>query len=383
MAEGIIFGGYILNEQEFLSVFEDWYKEKHAQLKQDLQVKIINRIEQMIHISERMNSKGQTVASVRRVKGKYDAQQIYLAWESITRDYFGNDGVTLIAAAKFGNDSFMWTNNISESEVINASGINIRKKGLDELNNRMKDFESIYAAQDVQDFLNAHYQDLLRVLGSYTLDTQEALAMHALLEARKSVLNNADFSFTGATYDNIIFNSQRNAEGKRLDAFMNHVGQYNNQLFSAMKTNTLNAAQVRNLQLDDHSFEKIFPNYPRTQPWLLDSLNNTSWLSGGDIVVVNDQGAVIYNIQLKSTGKGKTFDVAASFLLSFAHDMIKLIDAEDPKALATLMYNRLKTNSANDFQRADDFLESQAYEMVRRNLNLDNIDLKVDLTKIF
>jgi hypothetical protein len=29
MAEGIIFGGYILDKSEFLSIFTDWYKDKH------------------------------------------------------------------------------------------------------------------------------------------------------------------------------------------------------------------------------------------------------------------------------------------------------------------------------------------------------------------
>jgi hypothetical protein len=81
----------------------------------------------MVKISERTNSKGKTVSSVGRVKGKYDARQIYLAWETITKEYFGNDSISLIAAAKFDNESFTWTNNIKESEVINASGINIRK----------------------------------------------------------------------------------------------------------------------------------------------------------------------------------------------------------------------------------------------------------------
>lgn len=371
MAEGIIFGGYILDEREFLSIFTDWYKDKHLQLKQDLQVKIVNRIEEMVKISERTNSKGKTVSSARRVKGKYDARQIYLAWETITKEYFGNDSISLIAAAKFDNESFTWTNNIKESEVINASGINIRKQGLNTLQEQMKDFESVYAAQDVQDFLNNHFSDLLKTLGGYTLNKQEAIAMHILLETRKSALNNADFHFTGSTYDKIVYNSQRNAEGKKLDAFMNHVGKYNSALFSAMAVNRLNAASLSNLPLDDHNgFNSIFANTNEVQPWLVDSLNSASWLSGGDIIVVNDKGAVIYNIQLKSTGKGKTFDVAASFLLSFTKQMIQLIDEDNPEELAKLMYNKLKTSTANEFKRTEDFLESAAYDMVLKNLKL-------------
>lgn len=371
MAEGIIFGGYILDEKEFLSIFEEWYKSKHQQLKIDLQVKIINQIEQMIKVGERINSKGKTVSSVRRVKGKYDAAKIYLAWEEITKNYFGNDSVTLIAAAKFEDKDFTWTNNVNEATLINASGINIRQKGLNELQEKMKDFESIYAAQDVQDFLNTHFNDLLKTLGGYTLNIREAAAMHQLLETRKSALNKVDFHFTGSTYDKIIFSSQKNAEGKKLDAFMNHVGRYNAALFSAMKVNRLNASNIDGLNLDEHGgFNSIFSNSSEVQPWLLDSLNSASWLSGGDIVVVGEDGSIIYNIQLKSTGRGKTFDVAASFLLSFAKEMLALIEQDNPIELAKLMYNRLKTTTANNFHRTEEFFESAAYDMVRKNLGL-------------
>jgi hypothetical protein len=94
---------------------------------------------------------------------------------------------------------------------------------------------SIYAAQDVQSFLNIHYDNLLTVLDEYTLNSEEAVAMRKLLATRKSLLNNANFQFAGSTYNKIIFDSQRNAEGKKLDAFMNHVGAYNKELFGAMR----------------------------------------------------------------------------------------------------------------------------------------------------
>ena len=49
--------------------------------------------------------------------------------------------------------------------------------------------------KDIQDFLNNHYSDLLKTLGGYTLSLNEAKAMHELLEARRSALNNANFHF--------------------------------------------------------------------------------------------------------------------------------------------------------------------------------------------
>jgi hypothetical protein len=36
MAEGIIFGGYLLSKDEFLIVFKDWYAQRKDELKHDL-----------------------------------------------------------------------------------------------------------------------------------------------------------------------------------------------------------------------------------------------------------------------------------------------------------------------------------------------------------
>lgn len=371
MAVGIIFGQHFLTEEEFLSIFEQWYDVKHLEFQQDLQNKIIQPLQRMLIISSRINSKGKQVSSVRRAKGQYDAKKIYLAWEEITKDFFGNGKISLIGAGKFGSSSFTWTNVVDESAVMNASGINIQKKGLLELQDQMDDIESIFAAQDIQDFLNNHYSDLLKTLGGYTLSLNEAKAMHELLEARRSALNNANFHFTGSTYDRIVFSSQRNAEGKRVDAFMNHVGKYNRQLFGLMSVGRVAGDSLKNIMPDDHAgFGGIFANTGEVQPWLVDSLNTASWLSGGDVIVVDDQGAVIYNIQLKSTGKGKTFDLAASSLLKFATKMNELITAQDKKELARVMFDNLKTSTANDFVRTEEFFESKAYEMVMKELKL-------------
>ena len=371
MADGIVFGGYLLSEEDFLLVFKDWYNQRKNEFKIQLQTQIVKPLEQMLIMSSRINSKGKTVASVRRVKGQYDAAKIYAAWEYITTEFFGNGTISIIAATHFDGEQLTWTNVLQESSVVNQSGINIKPRGLAALQEQMGEMQSVYAAQDVQDFLNTHYNDLLTTLGDYTLDIKEAAAMHQLLAARKSALNNADFHFTGSTYDKIVFSSQSNAEGKRLDAFMNHVGKYNGALFSIMSIGHAFGGLLQTLPINDHGkFDKIFANTGEVQPWLVDSLNTASWLSGGDIIVVGDDGAVIYNIQLKSTGKGKVFDLAATSLLKFSKQMVSLIDAESPNELASLMYNQLKTSSANQIAQTEKFIESASYNFVRKNLGI-------------
>lgn len=368
---GIVFGGYLLPEEDFLVIFKEWYAQRKNEFKIALQTQIIQPIEQMTYMDSRINSMGQSVPVRRKIKGQYDAAKLYAAWENITGEFFGNGTVDIIAATHFEGETLTWTNILKESEVVNQSGINIKKRGFKLLQEKMNGMGAVYAAQDVQDFLNYHYQDLLKTLGNYTLDIDEARAMHQLLAARRSALNNADFHFTGSTYEKIIFSSQKNAEGKRLDAFMNHVGKYNSSLFAIMGAGRATGGLLQTIKLNEHGgFSGIFANTGEVQPWLLDSLNTASWLSGGDIIVTDDKGAVVYNIQLKSTGKGKVFDLVVSSLLTFSKEMVAMIDSEDQTNLARLMYSQLKTSSANNIAKTEDFIENGVYRMVKRNLGL-------------
>lgn len=376
----IIFGGYALTFNEFKIIFDEWYQSRRMELLKELETNIIAPLEKMIKVSVTVSSDGSRNATVlsshgtaQKIKGAYDAGKIMMAWENLSQKFFGNGQVSLIAAAKFGNEEYSWTNMIPESRVVQPGGIAIRKRKFQNLlSEEEQRVSSVYAAMDVQDYLNNHYKDLLKTLGDYCLNKNEALAMHQLLETRKSNLNNVNFHFTGSTYDKIVFNSQNNAEGKRLDAFMNHVGKYNKILFSLMTMKRVTGKSLENIDLDEHSFNSIFPRIDEVQPWLLDSLNSSSWLSGGDIIVVDDTGMVIYNIQLKSTGKGKTFDLASSRLFTLAEKMRQLLEEDDPEQLAKTMFTQLKTSTANEFTRTEEFFKEKIYEEVKKNLNLKN-----------
>ena len=154
---------------------------------------------------------------------------------------------------------------------------------------------------------------------------------------------------------------------------MNHIGNYHQQVFGLMTKGMVDAQSIASINANmTEDFSSMFATKRNeTQNWLLDSLNTASWLTGGDIVVVNDTGAVIYNIQLKTTGKGKTFEVATTALAKFAKDMLNLIDQDSsPDKLAALMFRQLKTTSANEIDNTEKFFEDKAYEFVEENLGL-------------
>lgn len=378
MAKGIIFGGYFLSEEQFIPVFTTWYQERKVEFRNALQTQIIDVIKRMVEVSESEKVVSKHAAAV-RIKGQYDAKAIYMAWENLTREYFGNGVISIIVGAKFGSKNYQWTKILDESQVVNSKGIYIRRKGLNTLEKQIKDIDTIYAAAEVQDIINNHFDNLVRALDTYTLTKEDAINLHQLLAYRKSKLNRP--GFTGSTYNKILFGSQQNAAGKQLDAYMNHIGNYHKSLFAAMTVGMADAQSLNNLANDvTDDFSAMFANNrSEIQSWLLDSLNTASWLTGGDIVVVGDTGQVIYNIQLKITDKGKTFEVATSSLLNFAVKMRDLIDNEEaqPEELARVMYNRLKTTSANEISNTEKFFEEGAYNYVEENLKLPKGSLQI------
>lgn len=376
---GIIFGDYFLNYELFKPIFVEWYSQKRDDFKNALETEVIAPIEQMIVI-ENNKVVSKHGAAVR--KADYDAAKIYNAWERLSKEYFGNSPVTLLIGAKFNNSKYQWTNTINESDVINQKGIAVRKKALENLKDAADNIKSLYAAADVQDIINRHIDNMMKQLKGYELSTPEAAAMHQLLEAKRSALNNASFHFTGATYNKIIFGSQQNAEGKQLDAFMNHMGNYHAEIFNLLSSKMVSGTDLMNstVQNIEDDFPEIFSNTDEVQPWLLDSLNSASWLTGGDIVVLNSKGSVIYNIQLKTTKRGKTFEVATSSLYKFAIEMRKLMDEDaTPEELAKLMFERLATTAANQGPAIENFYTEEVYKDIEKNLNMRDGSVKLAL----
>lgn len=376
---GVIFGDYFLNYELFEPIFVEWYSQKRDDFKNALETEVIAPIEQMTVI-ENNKVVSKHGAAVR--KADYDAAKIYNAWERLSQEYFGNSPVTLLIGAKFNSSKYQWTNTINESDIINQKGIAVRKKALENLKDAADNIKSIYAAADVQDIINRHIDNMMQQLNGYELSTSEALAMHQLLEARRSALNNASFHFTGATYNQIIFGSQQNAEGKQLDAFMNHMGNYHAEIFNLLSSKMVSGTDLMNSTVQDieDDFPGIFSNTDEVQPWLLDSLNSASWLTGGDIIVLNSKGSVIYNIQLKTTKRGKTFEVATSSLYKFAIEMRNLMDEDaTPEELAKLMFERLATTAANQGPTIEKFYTEEVYKDIEKNLNMRDGSVKLAL----
>ena len=373
MAEGIIFGDYLLSKDDFIPLFEQFYEEKGQDFIQDLRL-LKEKIDNMIEQNYTPSASNPNVLKLRTHRtAEYNAKLVYEEWERIQKDYFGNSAVTLIAITSFDGEQMTWSKNIQESELMTPGGINITAAQFESI---FKTAAAAAAAEEIQQFLRIHYKQMCTQLTSYTLNTAEAASLHKIIPKKSALYVNRLEHFTGRTYGDIIFSTQGNAEGKQLDAFMNHIGQYNRELFSLMSAGVANNSTLEKVKsFDTHNqFKQIFQNPSIVQPWLLASLNSASWLTGGDVVVVDDTGKVIYNIQIKSTMSGKNFELALNRLSSLITRIIEKTEAArfKPKQLATIIYNSLKTSSTNEIAKTDKFIESKAYKMVVKNLKLSN-----------
>lgn len=375
MAEGIIFGGYLLSKEDFIPLFEQWYQQKGEQFIEQLRI-LESEIRMMIVREMSPSASNPNVSKLRTHRtAEYNAAYVYQKWEAIQKEYFGNGAVTLIAITQFDGEQMTWSQNVDESQFMTASGINVSAAQFQKVaRDTMNAASTLAAAEEVQNFLRLHYAQLCTQLTSYKINVDEAAALHRRIPKKSALYANRHEHFTGRSYEDIIFASQGNAEGKRLDAFMNHIGQYNKQIFSLMESGVANKESLQRINnFDTHgAFKEIFSSPGIVQPWLLASLNTTSWLTGGDVIVVDDNGAIIYNIQIKSTLGGKNFELALNRLLSLLTRMIRKTESSrfQPKQLALMMYNSLKTTSANNILRTENFIESKAYDMVLKNLKL-------------
>lgn len=142
------------------------------------------------------------------------------------------------------------------------------------------------------------------------------------------------------SYKNILYGENPVWQGNVADAFMNHMAHLHVQLIAAenVEQQNLFATSVFNEERDN-IFNLLYA-----------SKNNTSWITGGDIII--KYGGQIYNIQLKTSQQilndrrrsrigGK---LAVQDLLHFIEDIKLSIQTQNIEEIIQKMYNELQTS---------------------------------------
>lgn len=340
--ERILFDGYALTEDEFIIKFKQ--KWKNSNWSEGLKQEIINLQKQ--------------------IKKKDTSQNIISQWEKIEKNYFSNPEVDVIMSIVTEKEGRLYSTPVSEKTQVGKKTLSI---GLSKIKNSyVKTGEELDAglalskAKEISEKINNHYKTLIQSLSknpnkndietfnryyqgqklddlAARLNLQRGFLKHQLLKDDKTLKYNI---LKQKTYNEIIYGNMKTAEGKKLDAYFNHLGAHHTSLFYKLK-HIDSKTVFEDLSKTVKSEEKN--NFAQR---LLDSMDTISWYAGGDIVVVNAVGQIIYNIQLKtSINKSQSFQISVSNLEKFTQKFLK--ELESPNSydnLAKLIYNELKNS---------------------------------------
>ena len=334
MAEGIIFGGYLLNELEFKQIFKEFYQQRGLEFSNSI-LELLNLI----------NTKQIT------------KQQLFQMWDTIEVNIFGNNTVQFLGMIQSPNSNeYNFTKIVDETEVLRKSSLNLNKKML---LNKLVDEIDKQKAIDLERELNQHYITLLNSLEE-PVSREEAHRIHLLyaLKKRKMELEH----LTGRSYNEIFF-TMTQGEGKRTDAYMNHISNHHPKFLSFL-SNISNMTALPTLSgtvKEEEGDNFIYLLY--------NALNSVAWYASGDLVVINDQKKVIYNIQLKSSiRQSQSYHIAFSQLKTFLTNLTT--NLTDVDQIATIMYKNLKIQASNELQQGDMFLEEETFKWVKENLKI-------------
>lgn len=309
--DGAMLGGYMLPEDEFVKQMADMIG-----------------ADRMLFVSY--------LTSVSAAVAANDNKSAFQIWEDFQTEILKNPVTDLLAITHFyGNKGQAQTwNFVKEVDTLDANGkMNVAKVG--------EDIKRAYTS----DVLAQHLGQLFKTVEHDDMSLEEINAVnrhkkwkelvHAPVKPRK---------YKEVVYGKMYHDKYR---GKVADAYINHIGEIHWNIISTF-FNTQNAALLE--QIATHSVKQEEggggTNLGFVQR-LIDSLNNTAWFTGGDLIVTAPDGRVIANIQLKtSAGEGAWIgNLRTTKLQQEVNAILKSFSTESNTRIAEEFYEMLKTSS--------------------------------------
>lgn len=351
MAEGIIFAGFLLSKNEFIEIYKQYASTIMVDLNRELEALLTNY-------------------------NNLTANAIYTQWDIIQKKYFAPItimGVSLPSAdilAGGGEEKYEFSAISPEIGVLGGNNL---------IFNKIMQFKQL---DEVQNILNLHYNGLVNSINSNTMNKEEAKKLHIYLyyqmakqkiyatqyksknstKSYKRSIQRYKEDYTGQPYSK-IYGAIKGAQlsGKQLDAFFNHMGGHHPDIFDASGQMSVSVVS-KAFSLNKTVYAEEGAHF---MDLLLESLNTTPWYTGGDIVVIDETGAVIYNIQLKSsTNRNARFNIATKQLKKQILTITQAFQSQNIIQAAEAIYEALKTNSANEIQTKDE----QYFQRIQENI---------------
>ena len=258
--QGAMLGGYLLPKEEFIQALKELFDNEEN----------LDKLKRMIRLVKNNVNKGNIRAAYKNI-------------EDFETKVLNNPATALMVITNLSSEEgeYRWDYVSKERSVINKNGIlsasRTFKKSLNslmnsQLNKHLFDFiktveNTSLSKSELNNFFNKY---------NFSGDSKERIGKYA--------------SSSGYNLKKIIYGDSPTYRGNIADAFLNHLGNLHKGF---LKNGELNINESFNRSVKEEEGENFIQ-------LLIDSTNNTPWWSGGDLIVLDDQGKVLMNIQLKT-----------------------------------------------------------------------------------
>ena len=358
--EGIVFGGYFLYKEEFKKIFQEFWNSELKNI-------FIEKIQTIIK-----NYLTEVNGNILAVK---NPKALYNSWEQINTEIFGNTPVSLLGILKW-DKKYHYTFVNKESDLINSytsQKIQVNKALIEKYRTTLN---TIYQS-DIEMALEAHFNDMKKSIDKVKLTKVEGHDVHLTLgkyykntEWYKRI---QDTHMTNKSLFEIFYKKNKvAAQGQMYDAFINHISRKHVEYLRAL--NNLDSP------IELSPFDKSV--YNEEGRWnfiqlVMDSLNSTAWYRGGDAIAADSRTRqVLFNIQVKSGKKGRSWDIASIQFLTFINNLNSYLN-KTGEEIAVFLYENLKITMATsvDSKKIDKDLEKEILDNVRKNLKLSGLTI--------
>lgn len=387
--EGIIFGDYFLDEKTFVSLFKDYYENKKNEIDA-----IINNI--LVVLKE------EEYVTIEMVEDKSVDKNFIKLWEQFQKQVLLNQETILDLLVIYRDDSR--GENIEFSNIVKQK--EVEKKGdkyygISTANEIVKIKRRTKKAQQVEQFLRLHLSGFLKQLEGPPLNRSQARNLRSkhdeLIKSKKNFVQQGYFlddekereHFTGKSWNELAYGDLE--ENKKLaqahEAFLNHLAQYESYIFNYLKDKGISTDNLDTVIKFQNEKETVFLQHGvasrsvGTLPELLFTQQNPiPWYAGGDIIIVDEQRRVIYNIQLKTTTKKKLtfFTEAIAKLRTFLKNFTK---EDDPEKKAKRLFQNFKNTIAGEIKQEISNEASKTIDDIMKDIK-EEIKKKYNIIKI-
>lgn len=342
---GIIFHDLFVDEDLFIPAFKSYYEEKRNDIE--------GTVSSLLLLLNRFDKKTVTKEMATEFKEK---------WEQFQIEVLGNQQPLELLVAYRDND--FNRNNIQFSTIIDQKEVeetvNTKhgyKYGINSGNELITESFKIIQARGVEKFLQKHLGDLMNQLYYDKISRSNAEKLHdyhsyLLPEKYSTPIRSKRQHITGLKWYQLFYQNMgfQQWQGNAYEAYFNHMAKHEPAIFDYLSkkgTKDINALnfqkQKKRVFVEEGGETYNLGNFPKL---MFGQQNSIAWYAGGDIVIINNKGEVVYNIQLKTTtSASKT--VFEEKVVSLQKFLKNFVNAETVDEKAKLLFNNFKNTVAN------------------------------------